>query len=213
MTAPQQHKRRFRPSLPRGDPNLATPPPVHSAMEPFRLVCRDSRGEWYMHDAQADSALAAFESAATGHAPYIVVPVRLGRSAENAIVQRWRQGATELGDCIHCGYDLKGIIRNTHGLAICPECGVGTVMKPLASPAIDPIEFVPSFKPGLMLERCGIIFSILGFFFFPLAFVGIVMGAFAHEFSRGVRGAWAIRAGIVSLVIGFLLFVTGVLPY
>lgn len=177
-------------------------------MESFRLVCRDGRGEWYMHEVEADTAIGAFEqAAAAGRTPHVVVPERLGRGIENMIVQRWKQGGVELGDCLNCGYDLKGLIRAADSFALCPECGVGAVMRPVPA---DPAPFrppaAPNFKPGATLDAWGIVFSIIGFIFFPVAILGIVLGVFAYEHSRGVRGVWAMRIGTAALVIGFLVF-------
>jgi DNA-directed RNA polymerase subunit RPC12/RpoP len=177
-------------------------------MESFRLVCRDGRGEWYMHEADAESALAAFEhSVASGRSPHVVVPVRLGRGVENSIVQRWKQGAVELGDCLNCGYELKGLVRAADGFAQCPECGVGVVMKPLPvePPPFSPLS-APNFKPGAVLESWGLTFSLIGLIFFPLAILGILLGAFAYEYSRGARGTWAMRLGTAAVVIGLLIF-------
>lgn len=186
-------------------------------MESFRLVCRDERGEWHMQDLEAADATAAFEAAsALGLSPHVVVPTRLGRGPENAIVQRWKQGAVELGECLHCGYDLRGLVRAADRLAICPECGVGAVMKPVVAAQMSgQIELVPGFKPGLMLDRWGMAISVLGFVYFPVAFVGILMGVFAHEFSRGARGRSAIGTGVAALVVNLLIFVakaTGLWP-
>jgi len=176
-------------------------------MESFRLVCRDERGEWHMQDLEAADATAAFEAAsALGLSPHVVVPTRLGRGPENAIVQRWKQGAVELGECLHCGYDLKGLIRAADSFAICPECGVGVVMRRSRESFEQPEIAAPNFKPGSVLDAWGLTFSLIGFIFFPLAILGIVLGVFAYEYSRGVRGVWAMRIGTASLVIGFLIF-------
>lgn len=177
-------------------------------MESFRLVCRDGRGEWYMHEVEADTALAAFEqAAAAGRAPHVVVPVRLGRGAESAIVQRWKQGGVELGDCLSCGYELRGLVRLADGFAQCPECGVGAVMRPAVAPPVPTsIELVPGFKPGSLLDGWGFMFSVIGFLYFPAAMLGIAMGAVAYELSRGVRGHWAMRAGAAALVIQAMIF-------
>ncbi len=183
-------------------------------MEPFRLVCRTPLGEWYMHDTEAENARGAFERAAgSGLSPFVVVPERLGRGVENTVVQRWKMGGTEHGDCLNCGYELKGLIRAADGLAICPECGVGAVMKPGAVEAESTPPFAPGFRPGATLDAWGITFSIVGFVFFPLAILGIVLGAFAYEYSRGIRGVWAMRLGVAALVVGFLLFLGGVIRY
>lgn len=177
-------------------------------MESFRLVCRDGRGEWYMHEEGAPNALAAFEAAAAmGLSPHVVIPARLGRGSENAIVQRWKQGGLELGECLHCEYQLRGLTRAADGLAICPECGVGALMRP-APPAPEQAAASgrPGFKPGAALAAWGLAFSVIGFLLFPLAILGIVLGVFAHEYSRGRRGAWAVRIGASALVVGVLVF-------
>jgi hypothetical protein len=179
-------------------------------MEPFRLVCRDARGEWYMHDADAASAHAAFEAAAAqGLSPHVVIPARLGRGSENVIVQRWKQGSAELGECLHCGYELTGLVRAADGLAVCPECGVGAVVR--RAPAWrepEPVEPVgsPDFKPGATLEAWGLTFGVVGFLFFPFAILGVVLGALAYEHSRGNRGIWAMRIGTAAAVVGALIF-------
>lgn len=182
-------------------------------MDSFRLVCRDARGDWYMHDVSAANALAAFEAAAAmGLSPHVVIPARLGRGNENAIVQRWKQGGLELGECLHCEYELKGLTRAADGLAICPECGVGAVMRPVPPEPAAPVG-LPSFKPGATLDTWGLTFSVLGFLFFPLAILGIVLGVFAYEHSRGSRGTWTMRIGTAALVVGFLLFFARVIPF
>lgn len=171
-------------------------------MESFRLVCRDGRGEWYMHEADAESALAAFErTTASLREPFVVIPARLGRSTESSIVQRWKLGASELGDCLNCSYDLKGLIRPTDGLAICPECGVGAVMKPRP---VDPLPDNPlalPFKQGELLATWAMVFSLIGLVFVSAAFLGIAMGVLAHEMSRGKHGFWGMRIGTAALVI------------
>jgi hypothetical protein len=179
-------------------------------MESFRLVCRTPRGEWYMHDAQADHALAAFERlVAAGQAPHLVIPERLGRGLENTIVQRWKGGASEAVRCLNCDYDLKGLVRASDSFALCPECGVGAIMRPLPPEPESPPASAPNFKPGAILAVWGVAFSLLGFLFFPTAVLGITLGAFAYEYSKGVRGIWAMRIGTASLVIGFLLYFAG----
>lgn len=183
-------------------------------MESFRLVCRDSRGEWYMHDVNAPDATAAFEAAtALELSPHVVVPTRLGRGSENVIVQRWKLGAVEVGDCLNCGYDLAGLIRAADSFALCPECGVGVVMKPRREPLEQPVIAAPNFKPGATLDSWGITFSVVGILFFPLAVLGIVLGAFAYEHSRGLRGVWAMRIGAAATIIGILLLLAGVFRF
>ncbi len=184
-------------------------------MERFRLVCRDGRGEWYIHEATAESPLAAFDSVkANLRAPYVVIPAALQGPQENTIVQRWRHGAAELNDCLNCGYDVRSLMRATDGLAVCPECGVGAIMRPLPpEPETPSPTAIPNFKPGATLEAWGVAFSIIGFIFFPLAILGILLGAFAHEFSRGARGKWAMRLGTAALIIGFLIFFTRIFRF
>ncbi|MBX3405512.1 MAG: hypothetical protein KF869_02010 [Phycisphaeraceae bacterium] len=180
-------------------------------MESFRLVCRDARGEWYMHDVDAANALAAFEAAAAmGLSPHVVIPARLGRGNENAIVQRWKQGGVDLGECLHCEYELRGLVRAADGLAVCPECGVGAIMRPAAPEPETPTPIgLPRFKPGATFEIWGLVFGVLGFLFFPLAILGIALGVFAYEHSSGLRGVWAMRIGTGALVVGVLIFFAG----
>lgn len=162
-----------------------------------------------MHEVEAESALAAFEkTTAALREPFVVVPTKHGRGIESNVIQRWKLGASELGNCLNCGYELKGLIRAADGLAICPECGVGAVMKPRPADPLPENPLAMPFKQGELLATWAMVFGLIGFVYVTAAFLGITMGALAHEMSRGRHGFWGMRIGTAALVIhALILFV------
>ena len=71
------------------------------------------------------------------------IPAFFGVCLTIALRRKWSneraERRLEAGECVHCGYDLRGTTTPNHSLQRCPECGRTSVTKvsPRQTPRID----------------------------------------------------------------------------